>query len=188
MTNPPVQFTDLEALTNELRQIRPPVYIPNYWLWAAGILGGLLLLGLIFWLGRRWWRHLHQPIPLPIVPPQDLARKKLEEALAFFHDPRLFCFTVSDAIRTYMENRFHLRAPEQTTEEFLEDLTHSPLLNTDQKRALGDFLQQCDLAKFARVEPPQPQLQILHKSAHRLIDETEERPGSSSKENGEMAA
>ena len=50
------------------------------------------------------------------------ARMKLEAALLLIHEPRAFAIAVSDAVRVYLEERFQLRAPERTTEEFLRDL------------------------------------------------------------------
>ena len=88
------------------------------------------------------------------------------------HDPRLFCSLVSDTLRIYLEERFHFRAPERTTEEFLQELHATTLLNTDQKQRLAEFLAQCDLVKFARFEPAELTLRALLDAALRLIDET----------------
>jgi hypothetical protein len=83
---------------------------------------------------------------------------------------------VSDTIRTYLEERFNFRAPDRTTEEFLHELKSTNLLLPDQKESLGEFLNVCDMVKFARYEPGQKELQALHESASRLIDETEPQP------------
>ena len=83
---------------------------------------------------------------------------------------------VSDTIRWYLEERFSFRAPERTTEEFLYELQGTDLLTPDQKTSLGEFLQRCDLVKFARYEPGEPELRDLHDSALRLVEETEPGP------------
>jgi len=80
---------------------------------------------------------------------------------------------VSDAVRVYLEERFQLRAPERTTEEFLRDLQKTSVLMAQQKASLAEFLEQCDLVKFARFEPPETMLRELHESALRLIHETQ---------------
>jgi len=46
----------------------------------------------------------------------------------------------------------------------------------DQKESLGEFLKRCDLVKFARYEPGEPELRDLHQSAVRLVEETEPQP------------
>ena len=87
-------------------------------------------------------------------------------------DPRLFCIAVSDATRLYLEERFDLHAPERTTEEFLKELRRTHHLNADQKLTLGEFLEQCDLVKFARLEPTESELRSLYRIAERLVEET----------------
>ncbi|HKX60950.1 MAG TPA: hypothetical protein VJS65_03885, partial [Verrucomicrobiae bacterium] len=84
-----------------------------------------------------------------------------------------FCTAVSNTLRLYLEERFHLHAPERTTEEFLVELQGSAALNPEQKRSLQSFLQSCDLVKFARLEPTESALRDLHDSALRLVDETQ---------------
>jgi hypothetical protein len=97
----------------------------------------------------------------------------LEEALALIGQPREFCILVSDTIRFYLEERFDFHAPERTTEEFLYELQGTQLLLPDQKESLSEFLKSCDLVKFARYEPREPELRELHASALRLVEETE---------------
>ena len=72
-----------------------------------------------------------------------------------------------------MEERFNFRAPERTTEEFLNDLQRTDRLTRDQKDSLGQFLTNCDLVKFAKYEPGEKELRDLHASAVRLVEETE---------------
>ena len=43
----------------------------------------------------------------------------------------------------------------------------------EQKDSLGEFLDSCDLVKFAKYEPGEPELRELHDSALRLVEETE---------------
>ena len=101
------------------------------------------------------------------------ARQRLREALALIGQPREFCIAVSDTLRQYLEERFNFHAPERTTEEFLYELRETELLTRDQKASLEDFLTRCDLVKFARYEPFEPELHDLHDSAVRMVDETE---------------
>ena len=166
---------------NELRDIKQPVDIPNGWAWVWWILAGLALGALLFWAWRSWQRRRAQVPPVPLIPPHVRAKQKLHEALAFIDRPREFCILVSDALRVYLEERFDFHAPERTTEEFLHELAGTRLLTPGQKSSLGEFLQRCDLVKFARYEPGEPELRDLHASAFRLVEETEpalKEPGS----------
>lgn len=162
--------------TNDIHGIKPPVAIPNGWLWVIWAVGVLTLLAILYFAWRFWRRKAEQPEIVPVVPPHVRARKKLEEALAFITQPRPFCILVSDTIRVYLEERFRFHAPERTTEEFLYELRSTELLMPDQKQSLGEFLSSCDLVKFAKYEPGPPELRGLYDSAVRLIDETEPQP------------
>lgn len=168
------------SATNDIRALKDPVPIPQglSWYWWALV----VLLALIF--GKRlvrWVRNLlygRQTAKAPVVPPHVRARQRLHAALAHIHDPRRFGFEVSETLRVYLEDRFHLRAPERTTEEFLVELQTSSALNREQKQSLADFLQGCDLVKFARLEPTESALRELHDSALRLVEETQFDPVS----------
>ena len=79
---------------------------------------------------------------------------------------------LSDIVRHYLENRFILRAPEMTTEEFLDKLKDTDMLSYDQKILLKDFLFHCDLVKFARYGPTEKEIDSSFKSAENLVDQT----------------
>ena len=159
--------------TNVLRDIKPPVEIASGWAWAWWTLGALALAALAFWAWRVWQKKRLEVPLIPVIPPHVRARKKLEEALALIGQPREFCILVSDTIRLYLEERFDFHAPERTTEEFLYELQGTNLLLPDQKESLSEFLKRCDLVKFARYEPREPELRDLHAAALRLVEETE---------------
>ena len=175
-TNLASHLQSAAANTNDIRDIKPPVEIPNEWLWLWITLAVVFLaaLGVTSWLLLRKKRAL--PTPIPVVPPHIRAKQRLAEALAFLSDPNRFCTLVADTTRVYLEERFSLRAPERTTEEFLVELRTSPHLTLDQKQSLGAFLESCDLVKFARFEPTESALRHLHDAALRLVDETQFDP------------
>jgi hypothetical protein len=160
------------AAVNDLRDIKPPVDIPGGWEWLGWTLLVLAVLAAAVWLWR-WWRNRRTQIPaVPPVPAHVRAKQKLAEALALLGQPKPFCVLVSDTVRNYLEERFDFRAPERTTEEFLHELRGTPLLAGEQKERLGEFLAGCDLVKFAKYEPREPELRDLHASALRLVEET----------------
>lgn len=168
---------------NDIRDIKPPMEIPSGWEWLWWSLAATVILLLTIW-AWRWWqkRRAQAPVESPL-PAHVRAKQKLQEALAIIAQPKPFVIAVSDTARHYLEERFNFRAPERTTEEFLHELQRTDLLSGDQKVSLGDFLQSCDLVKFAKYEPGEPELRELHGSALRLIEETEpvEVPGPTPK-------
>lgn len=166
-------LTTSVAAANDIRDIKPPIEIPDYWwlLWVA--VGAIILLVLLIIWWKAWQKRRSQIPSEPVVPAHVRAKQKLQEALALITQPKPFCILVSDTIRGYLEERFTFRAPERTTEEFLHELRSTDLLRGEQKEKLGEFLEQCDLVKFAKYEPGENELKHLHDSALRLVEETE---------------
>jgi len=164
------------SATNDIRGLKDPVAISQGlgWLWASLLVLAALIALLL--LRKKFFRA--KAAGAPVVPPHIRAKRRLQAALAHIDDPRLFCFEVSETVRVYLEERFQLRAPERTTEEFLTELQTSNALNREQKQSLAEFLQSCDLVKFARFEPTESALRELHDAALRLVDETQFDPVS----------
>lgn len=170
------QATAAARTNGFLKDIRPPVEIPNGWGWLAGLVALLAAAGFAWWLWRRWRMARSSALQTPPIPAHIQALRRLERALDQLHDPREFCILVSDTVRWYLEERFDFHAPERTTEEFLHELQSTSILTTDQKLSLGIFLERCDLVKFARYEPGEPELRDLHRAAVRLVEETQPPP------------
>jgi hypothetical protein len=163
------------ANATDIRDIAPPIDIPTGLAWLWWTLAVLALPGIVVWL-LRWWKQQRTRIAAtPPLPAHVRARMRLQEALTLIGQPKPFVIAVSDAARAYLEERFNFRAPERTTEEFLYELQRSDLLTREQKDSLGGFLSGCDLVKFARYEPGEPELRELHAAALRLVEETSPR-------------
>ncbi|HTX22546.1 MAG TPA: hypothetical protein VMD27_11920 [Candidatus Aquilonibacter sp.] len=157
----------------DIRDIKPPVAIPDGWDWLWIVAAAFAVLSVLF-LAWWFWRNRRTQVAIPpIIPAHIRAKQHLEEALKLIAQPKPFCIWVSDTIRFYLEERFNFRAPEQTTEEFLRELSVTDLLTVEQKESLGNFLESCDLVKFAKYEPREPELRELHNSATKLVEETE---------------
>jgi hypothetical protein len=129
----------------------PPAPPPAGWpYWLAGALAGTAGLCLVGWrLGRT------RPRSAPL-PPDQWALTELERVanagLAESGQAERFHTLVSDVIRRFLELQYDLRAPRQTTPEFLRSLgQHSPL-PAEQQARLAEFLRRCDIVKFAPIE------------------------------------
>jgi hypothetical protein len=174
VTNAPSSAgSPLAGAAADIRDIKPPVEIPSGWEWLWWTLGALALVAILYALWRYLRKRQEQVALVPPVPAHLRAKQKLHAALALIAQPKPFCIAVSDTLRVYLEERFEFHAPERTTEEFLYELQETNRLTRDQKDSLGDFLQRCDLVKFAKYEPREPELRELHASALRLVEETE---------------
>lgn len=178
-TNRPlVANTPAPAATNaapaaDIRPQKPPVRLRAGWTtWLPPLLGAVLLV--LAWLAwRRYRRQRRVPPPPVVIPPYRRALERLRAALDLIHDPHRFTVEVSQTLRVYLEERFNLHAPERTTEEFLTELQAGQVLTPLQQQLMADFLTRCDLVKFARYEPGEPELRELYEAAVRLVEETE---------------
>jgi len=187
MTNAPPNLTNSVAATNEIQLeddilgIQPPVDVPTGWEWLLYTLVAAGLIALAAFLTRRLLRRLHviKPPPIPYVEPHAMARRRLEAALRLIDDPYRFCSAVSAALRGYFEGRFAIHAPDRTTDEFLDELRTSSALDTRQQDLVSEFLNQCDLVKFARNEPTRSDLDQMHRFALGLVEETMPGAGAS---------
>jgi hypothetical protein len=173
------------SAATDIRDIKPPIEISSgyAWVWQLLILLALAVAAFLLW---RWWKNRRTNIVLPPpVPAHIRAKQKLAEAMTLITQPKPFVIAVSDTARAYLEERFSFRAPERTTKEFLRELGGTDLLTGEQKESLGGFLESCDLVKFAKYEPREPELRELHGSAVRLVDETEPKEETAESENRE---
>ncbi len=79
---------------------------------------------------------------------------------------------LSGIVRHYLEDRFGLRAPELTTEEFLRVAQSSDRVSASHKQLLQGFLADCDQVKFAGYEPGAEESQAVLEAARRFLLET----------------
>ena len=169
---------DDQAGPADIRDIYDPVAQP--WSTAAYILLGLALLGalLLMLAGILWYakRRNRLPPPPPPEPPQTIARRDLDNLLraGLLQQGRVkeFYQRLSDILRRYLEVRFHFKAPERTTEEFLLEIRDSRRLTGDQKKVLKAFLSHCDLVKFAAHVPAEKESEQAVRLAGQLIEQT----------------
>ena len=165
-----------EPSLSDIHDIRSLVEVPSSWDWLWGLLIGIVVAGLLYWAFLYWKKRRERKAEEPIIPSEpahERARRQLEAALEYLHDPDRFCVLVSSAILSYLEERFDLHAPDRTTEEFLDELQGSHHLNEEQKQSLANFLTECDMVKFAKSEPEAFELKRLYESALQLVRETE---------------
>jgi len=157
--------------SEDIRDIRGPKFIYPPWLLPAVIAGAVLLalgaLGL--------WRRLRRRRQPRVLLPFEVALQRLEEMRALMQPGRAreFSIAVSDVVRRYIEERFGATATHRTTEEFLHDLlesSHAPLAR--HRALLSEFLQQCDLVKFAGMSLTLHSMESLHHSARAFVLET----------------
>jgi hypothetical protein len=163
--------TAVAQAVEDIRDIRGPKFTLPPWLLPAVIAGAVLLA----FGGFRLWRRLRRRRQPRVLLPFEVALQRLEEMRALMQpdDAREFSIAVSDVVRRYIEERFGVTATHRTTEEFLHDLlesSHAPLAR--HRALLSEFLQACDLVKFAGMSLTLQNMESLHHSARAFVLET----------------
>jgi hypothetical protein len=111
-----------------------------------------------------------------MIPAHEVAYQRLRELVA--QDLvaqgmiKEFYERISNILRHYIEDRFDLRAPERTTEEFLFELGSSSALEGADKERLREFMTHCDLVKFAKFQPEAAQIQRTFDLVKEFIEKT----------------
>jgi hypothetical protein len=165
-----------------ISDIAPPVAKPlNPWLLVGVGTAVAVILAVVIYLWQR--RRSRVMPPPPPLPPHLVAYQALDRLLAAGllrqGDLQQFYATLSDILRHYIEQRFGLRAPERTTEEFLLELQtvgSGLVANTSHRLLLRDFLTRCDLVKFARETPAHSEAEEAVEICRRFVRETEPMP------------
>ena len=162
----------------DIRKIAGPIGFPvriPWYVWGGAafiVVGG----GIAFFLFKR---KRVEEVFIPPRPAHEIAYEALEALKQKEYlkrkEYKLYYIELSDIVRHYLENRFNLRAPEMTTEEFLNSVRDNKALSYEHKSLLRDFLSHCDLVKFAKYEPAEKEVSLSFESAKRLIDQTKEQ-------------
>jgi len=150
--------------------------------WPARLVTALLVVLAIAALviGVVWYRRRKQVFVSPPAPPWEVARQRLRALAARQlpeagkHEP--YYVDLSAILRYYIEDRFQVRAPEQTTPEFLETATSSGLFTEAQQEALAAFLRHCDRVKFALYKPSYQEMANGFALVAKFVDDTVPRP------------
>jgi hypothetical protein len=130
-----------------LRGIRSSVPLIQSTWWSTILIVGIIC-AVLFILIRFFFTRKKT-----IVPPHIKAAIELQNLRNTNLEVQQFYTTISNIVRTYIEERFHISATGQTTREFLIAEKENPKLEHVDRRALADFLVAADLVKFARFEP-----------------------------------
>ncbi|MEM7164136.1 MAG: DUF4381 family protein [Planctomycetota bacterium] len=162
---------EMKPPIGELAKLLPPP--PPRWPWLVGVLAVLLLASPFAIRGFLHWRRLARRRSA-----YDIAATKLQRLLTNPHpaagEVDAFFVELSAIVRRYLEDRFDLRAPELTTEEFLDICSQSPDMNSEHQKLLRDFLRGADLVKFAHHVPSSQDIDGTVSAVRRFLEETRE--------------
>ncbi|MEO6872268.1 MAG: DUF4381 family protein [Chthoniobacterales bacterium] len=155
-------------LAQEFHDIAGPVdyFVLKPWMVFCAVAAFLLLVGVTIWL-VKWWRRR----PAKILTPRERAIDQLAriENQIETLPPYQFSIRVSDILRRYVTEQYQLPVTRQTSVEFLNTLSEKSQFSADEQTLLGDFLNRCDLIKFARYDATTEDSRLLLEEADRFV-------------------
>ena len=144
---------------------------------ALGVLGAALL----SYIAVRLAKRLRHEIALKRMSPRERAFRELEELInrnlveqGMAQD---FYYALTMIVRTYIERAHAVKAPEQTTEEFLAAVAIDPRFSPDVIAQLKAFLQAADLVKYAAQIPGPDMVDSSLSTARDYISHDAATPG-----------
>ncbi|MCX7765487.1 MAG: hypothetical protein N2246_02120 [Candidatus Sumerlaeia bacterium] len=185
---------DTKLLT--LRPFKPPAEIParytRLYRFIAGVIGIIIFSLVGYWFWRKWRKLKYKSMEQieTLRPPDEIARQELmrikNSALLSEGKIKEYYSQVADTIRIYLGRRYNILAIDMTSFELLNTLESQIRLDTEILNLLSEFLDECDLVKFAKYIPPQEQWLTLIDRALKIIELTTPKvmPPASSSEAG----
>ena len=161
--------------TTEMKGIKGPWSVPpNWFLYIFAALLVIVVVGALVFL---YLRRRAKPIDLqlevaPQRQPHEIAYEQLNriEGMNWVAqgEMKIYHTEISHVIRQYIAARYRIPALELTTQEMLDRLRPENI----PQALVRQFVNNCDLVKFARYSPTKPEAHERMAEARRIIDET----------------
>lgn len=169
----PVPTTTLEQT---LRPARAPLAeeVGARPLWQYIALGGaafLAIVAVVLWRRGRARRVVRRQLSAYDAAVASLGRLEASGAPDVGTADAWFV-ELSDIVRRYLEGRYDIRAPELTTEEFLQAAARAPELTEAHRELLTAFLRRCDEVKFGGYRPDAEESLATLRAARGFVEDT----------------
>lgn len=139
---------------------------------AILILTALAIMALIYFKKNKKAEEIK---PLPLKPPEEIARAALNSLKAMRLIERglikEYYIRLSDIIRSYIETRYGIFSMDRTTWELFQEMK-SKRIERQHVDRINNFLEDCDMVKFAKYIPDQKEIGEIYKRAEEIIDIT----------------
>lgn len=142
-----------------------------------GLLAWLIIAILLYVYFTYFKKKKKVIVEAPVIkrPSHEIALEKLiqlkNEKLWQKGEVKKYYSSLSDIMREYLENRFHIVALEATTEEIIEKMKIFAIAR-EQKIVLQEMLELSDLVKFAKTNPLPDEHERSMFIAEQFIDQT----------------
>lgn len=144
------------------------------WIWSiAGVIAVVTAIAAAFFWSRMRNRAQRRNA-------YEIARTRLDNLLGDQNSENpalsveLFFVEISGIIRKYLEHRFQVKAPDLTTDEFLQLSAATSELSREHQSLLSEFLKQADIVKFAGVQASANDVKHSGDLAIRFLEDTRE--------------
>ena len=165
----------------DIKDIKPQVEVPRNWrrivfLASAGLLVVLLIVAVSYYIKKRRAGESLFPAKIEIPrPPHEIAYEELEQLknsdLLENGEIKLYYIRVSEIVRRYIEGRYQIVAIEMTTAELMENIRQADI-DAELIQLLEEFLDLCDLVKFAKYVPTGEEDVAILQQAYTIVDRT----------------
>lgn len=151
-------------------------WVRRHWYWIAALV--VLVIGILALI--RWWKKRRTAVPATSAPGPVLPlHEQFLQELGHLEKERLwqkglhkeYHSRLTDLLRQYIEERYHVPALERTTDELLHELRVTAL-DSDQRTSLRNMLRSSDLVKFAKALPSPAENEQMMTGAIRFINTT----------------
>jgi hypothetical protein len=165
----PVGLLAQVKLPENWRPNASPYDIPFLPLWAVivlSVLATLAIVGLVWWLRRRWKKAAAPP-----TPPRQMALDSLQNLQPQIESeaPGDFTVEVASVLRRFVVGQYGIPATRQTSQEFLQSLTQSAAFSEEDQALLKSFLEKSDLIEFAKFQATQVDNRELWEKARQFV-------------------
>jgi hypothetical protein len=155
------------STAEDIRDIRGIISLAGlpWWVYLAGLLILVLATALIY-----WWKT-KKTAPTLKESMEARALRELQETRLHLAEgkAREFSLHISEVLRRYIEDRYHIPAVKQTTEEFLQKIRQTHLM-PEHAEQLNVFLQLCDQAKFGKDPLSLEEMETMWTGAQQFVE------------------
>ncbi len=144
-------------------------------LWKGLLIGGAFFTVFLlyrkkrfFFTKRIFFRKEVNPVERALE-----ALRHLQKGLSSLESFAPFYVEITRIVRHFIERFYHIKAEEQTTEEFLRIAMKEKLFKESVKHSLAEFLNFADLVKFAGHHPRPDDCHRAYEAAYTFISESD---------------
>ena len=167
-------FSNLAFSQDDIRPLKEPVDIKEgLSIWPLAVLILLFAAGLAVFIYLKKKRHIGEVLAAPPKPPEEIAMEELrlllEARLVEKGMIKEYYIGLSDIIRKFIEARFKILALDRTTWELYQEMRLNRIKRTTVDK-IREFLEDCDLVKFAKYIPTQKEIRDAYNRAKEIIE------------------